>query len=408
MKDPTPMQNTATGDGIWQADSIEMFVGSENLTTGGAFQFSDRQVLLSAQKGADGYHWYFNNAPKQFDVKMVTVRNVAGDGYTLEAAIPFAGLGFKPRENQEFCSTSASTIRQPDDASSCGTAALATPATAAPGVARAWSSRRQAPLSSTRFSNTRTLQRCAVNSKVARAVLSILPVFGSTLTIMPSFTCREIVEIISRSLNAAPHSEGADTFKMGDAQTPVTRVAVTMLPTLEVLQKAVAQGCNFVIAHEPLFYGHHDATDELERENDAVWKFKRDFIESHKLVVWRFHDLMHSVQPDMITFGMAEGLGWLDFQNPKNEQLFRFAADNVGRFGAATPRQAENLQLCAWWAMRIGLSRKLRFRRAVRLLKAIAIRCKTPKSKWWCWAKRANGKPFPTPPTPPAPECAKR
>ncbi len=102
VKDPTPMQNPNTGGGIWQGDSVELFCSPSNLTQGGALQFGDRQVLLSAQKGADGYHWFFNNAPKQFDVKMVTVRNVSGDGYTMEAAIPFAGLGFTPRENQEI------------------------------------------------------------------------------------------------------------------------------------------------------------------------------------------------------------------------------------------------------------------------------------------------------------------
>jgi len=101
VKDPTPMQNEATGGGLWSGDSIEMFVGADNLTQGGALQFGDRQVLLSARRGADGYRWYFANSPKQVDVNMVIVPNVAGDGYTLEAAIPFAGLGFKPRENQE-------------------------------------------------------------------------------------------------------------------------------------------------------------------------------------------------------------------------------------------------------------------------------------------------------------------
>lgn len=99
VKDPTPMQNEATGDGLWQADSIEMFIGAGNLEEGGALQFGDRQVLLSARRGADGYRWYFNNSPKAYPVKMEIVPG--GGGYSLEAAIPFEGLGFKPREGQE-------------------------------------------------------------------------------------------------------------------------------------------------------------------------------------------------------------------------------------------------------------------------------------------------------------------
>ncbi len=102
VKDPTPMQNEATGDGLWQGDSIELFIGADNLTQGGALAFGDRQVLLSARKGADGYRWYWNNSPAQFPIKMEIVPDVTGDGYSLEAALPFAGLGFKPRPNQEL------------------------------------------------------------------------------------------------------------------------------------------------------------------------------------------------------------------------------------------------------------------------------------------------------------------
>ncbi len=102
VKDPTPMENENGAGSLWAADSIELFVGSEKIGDGGPMQFSDRQVLLSARKGADGYRWFFNNSPKQFDVKMEVVKNVGSDGYTIEAAIPFAGLGFAPKANQEL------------------------------------------------------------------------------------------------------------------------------------------------------------------------------------------------------------------------------------------------------------------------------------------------------------------
>ena len=178
---------------------------------------------------------------------------------------------------------------------------------------------------------------------------------------MTSFTCRKIVEIIGEKLGVALQPENADTFKIGDAETPVARVAVTMLPTLEVLRQAVAQGCNFVITHEPLFYGHLDETADLEHENDAVWKFKRDFIERHKLVLWRFHDLMHSVQPDMITSGMAEKLGWCAFQNPEDEQLFVLPTTTLGdlaqqlcdKLGIATLRVVGDAN---WIVAKIALS----------------------------------------------------
>ncbi len=102
VKDPTPMVNEHPADMIWAGDAIEMFIGSDNLTQGGSMQYSDRQVLLSARAGEGGYRYYFNNAPKQYPVRMEVVKNVGNDGYTIEAAIPFEGLGFVPKENQEI------------------------------------------------------------------------------------------------------------------------------------------------------------------------------------------------------------------------------------------------------------------------------------------------------------------
>ena len=102
VQDPTPLQNDATGDGLWQGDGIELFVGADNLDQGGALQFGDRQVLLSAHKGDDGPRFYWNNAPAQTPIPMAVAPDVAGNGYTIEAAIPFAGLGFQPKPNQEL------------------------------------------------------------------------------------------------------------------------------------------------------------------------------------------------------------------------------------------------------------------------------------------------------------------
>lgn len=102
VKDPTPMQNDNPVTSLWAADCVELFIGPDDLNRGGPMQFGDRQVLLSAHQGADGYRWYFNNSPQQYEVKMALVKNVGNDGYALEAAIPFAGLGFKPHENEEL------------------------------------------------------------------------------------------------------------------------------------------------------------------------------------------------------------------------------------------------------------------------------------------------------------------
>ena len=91
----------------------------------------------------------------------------------------------------------------------------------------------------------------------------------------------------------ADWSSGVDTFKDGEGDTPVTGVAVTMMATMDVLKRAVAAGANFVITHEPTFYGHLDQLTTLEGEHDAMTAAKRAYIAEHHLVVLRLHDHWH-------------------------------------------------------------------------------------------------------------------
>jgi putative NIF3 family GTP cyclohydrolase 1 type 2 len=81
-----------------------------------------------------------------------------------------------------------------------------------------------------------------------------------------------------------------------------------MFATVDVLKQAVDKNCNLIIAHEPLYYNHLDETKMFQ--NDSVFLEKKRFIIDHKLVVWRFHDYIHSMKPDGIETGMVTKLGW--------------------------------------------------------------------------------------------------
>jgi putative NIF3 family GTP cyclohydrolase 1 type 2 len=132
---------------------------------------------------------------------------------------------------------------------------------------------------------------------------------------------RAIVEQIKSQVGVPWNADTVDTFKAGNPDTPVTGVAVTMMATMDVLQRASAQGLNFIITHEPTFYAHLD-TPEGMPENDPVWSEKRAFIEQHGLVVWRFHDHWHMRHPDGIEAGVVQAMGWEKFQKPENQYLF--------------------------------------------------------------------------------------
>jgi len=143
-------------------------------------------------------------------------------------------------------------------------------------------------------------------------------------------TAREMAALIVHSKGVSPRSETVDTFKSGNPDAIVSGVAVTMMPSLEVLRRAAAMNCNFVIAHEPLFYGHLDDTRELEHESDAIWEAKRAFLKEHELIVWRYHDTPHLQNPDAILSGMVEELGWREFQSPDNQCLFDLPSTTLG------------------------------------------------------------------------------
>jgi putative NIF3 family GTP cyclohydrolase 1 type 2 len=132
---------------------------------------------------------------------------------------------------------------------------------------------------------------------------------------------REVIAAIQEHVGVPWKTETVDTFKAGNPDTRVTGIAVTMMATLDVLQRAAAKGENLVITHEPTFYNHLDRPEGMD-ENDAVWKEKREFIEKNGMVVCRFHDHWHLRNPDGILVGMVQALGWEKYQSTENPHLF--------------------------------------------------------------------------------------
>jgi len=119
-------------------------------------------------------------------------------------------------------------------------------------------------------------------------------------------TAASIVESIIKQTGSKPIPNTVDVFKAGDPQTEVTGIVTCMFATMDVLKKAVELGCNLIITHEPVFYNHRDETAQFK--DDSVFLAKKRCIDCHKLVIWRFHDYIHSMKPDGIDFGMARKL----------------------------------------------------------------------------------------------------
>jgi putative NIF3 family GTP cyclohydrolase 1 type 2 len=153
-------------------------------------------------------------------------------------------------------------------------------------------------------------------------------------------TARQIIAAIQREIPSSWDDPTVDTFKAGNPDAPVTGIAVTMMATMDVLQRAAAQGDNLIITHEPTFFDHLDAPTGIN-EDDAVWKQKREFIQQHGLVVWRFHDHWHDRTPDGILAGMTRVLGWSHFQNPENPYLYTLPATTLRKLAADVARKLD-------------------------------------------------------------------
>lgn len=142
-------------------------------------------------------------------------------------------------------------------------------------------------------------------------------------------TANDVVERIKKNLGI-PWNEKTyrDTFKVGDPNTEVKGIATTFMATLDLIQRAQAAGLNFVITHEPTFWSDRDTVSDLT--DDPTYKFKVDFCARNHIVVWRYHDHIHTKQPDLIWVGLARALGWQE----RGKSQFTFPATTLEALAA--------------------------------------------------------------------------
>jgi putative NIF3 family GTP cyclohydrolase 1 type 2 len=185
-----------------------------------------------------------------------------------------------------------------------------------------------------------------------------------------AITAQAIVDRIKKNVGVDWTGDDVDTFKAGDPAAAVTGVVVTSMATIEVLQKAVAAGANFVITAAPTFYSRADtsvlpapgagrgapprggrpggtsppspatvsgpgtgasapmppapvlpqsvvpppqrgaAAPGAPVPPDPVYAGKNAFIEKHRLVVFRLSQHWNQRQPDPRALGLAAAMNW--------------------------------------------------------------------------------------------------
>jgi putative NIF3 family GTP cyclohydrolase 1 type 2 len=111
--------------------------------------------------------------------------------------------------------------------------------------------------------------------------------------------------------------ENAGSFVAGDPATPVRAIATTAMATMDVLTRAAKENINLILTLEPTFFGRLDAPLD-----DPVYAAKKEFIQRNGLVVCRISDHWRARKPDPFAAGLAEILGWKQYQ--AGEDAFRY------------------------------------------------------------------------------------
>ena len=184
------------------------------------------------------------------------------------------------------------------------------------------------------FSNYDAISRrkfvYSLSAVAGTGLLLNTPLLGSATSFKKdaSYTVGQIMDLFIKTVPGGRKKDTVDTLKSGNADIVVTGIVTTMFATIDVIRKAIAVGANFIIAHEPTFYNHIDATDWLK--DDDVYQYKAGLLKQHNIAVWRNHDYIHTIVPDGVTEGVLTRLDWKRYADPKIPEIITLPSTNAG------------------------------------------------------------------------------
>lgn len=125
-----------------------------------------------------------------------------------------------------------------------------------------------------------------------------------------SVTGEQLLEFFFSKAPWINRAETVDRVIAGDPKKPLKRILVAWMPSLEMVQYAIANQFDLLLTHEPTFYDHWDylkTPEELETIETAAQKKK--LIDEAGLVIIRNHDVWDLFPEIGIPFAWAKFLG---------------------------------------------------------------------------------------------------
>ena len=125
-----------------------------------------------------------------------------------------------------------------------------------------------------------------------------------------------------------------DGILVGDPEKEIQKVLVTWMPSFDAIKKAVADGYDMLLVHEPTFFAHKEREDMLVKE---VGRQKKEFIEAKGLVLMRNHDCWDRFPDIGIPWAWGSFLGFGDKPAAQggNNFLHRYDIDPITVDGLA-------------------------------------------------------------------------
>ena len=121
-----------------------------------------------------------------------------------------------------------------------------------------------------------------------------------------SIVIRDVLERLTADVG--PIDPTVDKLDPGDPDAAVKGIVTAFAATWHVVERAIALGANLIVSHEGIFFSHRGKEEWLK--HDPVYREKAKLLQDAGIAVFRYHDYAHRRQPDGITEGLIEALGW--------------------------------------------------------------------------------------------------
>lgn len=138
-------------------------------------------------------------------------------------------------------------------------------------------------------------------------------------------TIQEILDRVSEyHPDLGEDYHGCDEVKFGDCSQECTGIVSALVPTVDVIRRAVELKANLLYVHEPVSYLTPDWPEWKADYKCRIYDEKLKLLKENKIVLVRDHDHMHAHKPDSIFTGVLKYLGWMEYLTEEQKIPFGY------------------------------------------------------------------------------------